>query len=495
MQSGSQLVQSPGASGAQPAESPGAPVALLAIAGLLVPALLAYFMTTGTDVKVFAVVLAIAAGVLIIASPYWGLVAYIGLLYVRPEETVSGLAGTHLVLAAAIITLVGTYLKMALNRESPARTPMTGLIIGFALWAVAGTLDQGTTSQAAQDLAKNVITVLLVLNLARTQQQQHTLNSAVIFFTLYLALYSIHLQYAGGGLVRSEGDQTTIQSQATGIFNDPNDLSAAIVAGLGMVLVRVRLERGWLRCLYAAAAGLMFWAIILCNSRGGFLATMICCCCVVVWGSKHRRRALLWLPVVVVTLLAFGGGRMTKYDTDDESANQRFWAWDAGVTALEQNPVRGLGYGQFPAYNGGLTAHNSFVLCFAELGLPGYLLWIACLYCAFRPGKLTEQESAENDIGFHGADSRGLHAEAERNLLESRIALAAFLSAAYWISRTYVPVLYLLIALPVAAQLVHSSRGTSKSAGARLQQLDWSRIALASLGSIIFIKMMADHYK
>jgi O-antigen ligase len=47
------------------------------------------------------------------------------------------------------------------------------------------------------------------------------------------------------------------------------------------------------------------------------------------------------------------------------------------------SPIFGVGLGQFTEH-APLTAHNSFVLTAAELGLPGMVLWTAVLYVAFK---------------------------------------------------------------------------------------------------------------
>jgi len=39
--------------------------------------------------------------------------------------------------------------------------------------------------------------------------------------------------------------------------------------------------------------------------------------------------------------------------------------------------VFGVGWGMFSDENAGLTAHNSIVLAMAELGMPGYVFWLA----------------------------------------------------------------------------------------------------------------------
>ena len=60
----------------------------------------------------------------------------------------------------------------------------------------------------------------------------------------------------------------------------------------------------------------------------------------------------------------------------DESNAGRLDAWSAGLGMFRQQPFFGVGYNMFTDHNE-ITAHNSFVLCFAELGLFGYFIWLA----------------------------------------------------------------------------------------------------------------------
>ena len=90
--------------------------------------------------------------------------------------------------------------------------------------------------------------------------------------------------------------------------------------------------------------------------------------------------ALAIAVTVGFVFLVLGPSRMTTFDSTEASANMRFWYWSFGVELLFQHPIFGAGYGQFLELNHGMLAHNSFVQCFAELGLVGYFFWIEIMF-------------------------------------------------------------------------------------------------------------------
>jgi O-antigen ligase len=66
-----------------------------------------------------------------------------------------------------------------------------------------------------------------------------------------------------------------------------------------------------------------------------------------------------------------------------EGGADRLDIWATGIDYIKHNPILGIGYLQFAELNG-LTAHNSIVVCAAELGIPGFLLWVMFVFTSFR---------------------------------------------------------------------------------------------------------------
>jgi hypothetical protein len=117
------------------------------------------------------------------------------------------------------------------------------------------------------------------------------------------------------------------------------------------------------------------------------------------------------------------------------------------------------------------------VLCFAELGLPAFCVWIALLILCLmelrqvRMMKVTlpehlqlQQYARAIELGFYG-----------------------FLTSAWFLSRTYVLTLYLLVALGAAAAVIARKLETP------VRRVELSRVArvsvFASCGVLVMIYM------
>src|SRR5581483_10041592 len=158
--------------------------------------------------------------------------------------------------------------------------------------------------------------------------------------------------------------------------------------------------------------------------------------------------------------------------SEDESAAARVDSWSEGIQMLKEQPLIGIGYRDYTDHNT-LTAHNSYVLCFAELGILGYFFWIALLVTTFM-----------QFAAFRNAEG-GTQPEIARWVNMARLSLIGFLFGAFFLSRTYIPLLYLLLGLAVAILSIGAQRGVAWSLPPSGKVL--SRIVGWEFGSIAFI--------
>ena len=249
--------------------------------------------------------------------------------------------------------------------------------------------------------------------------------------------------------------------RSLGFLNDPNDLAQAVVMVLPLLWGAYRRRRLFRNLVVVGVPGAMLlYTIFLTHSRGALLGIIA----LLVFGVRRRlgtvRTVMLALIVVVAASVGnFGGER--SYSTGEESAGERIEAWYSGLQMLRSQPVFGVGFGNFTDRNDGRTAHNSFVLSFAELGLLGSLLWVGLITGAYR--------ELEQTIELAPADS------IERKLAGLlRASLIGFMTCAWFLSRTYQPELFLLLAICL---------GTAYCARARFSAPDegktWPPISLA----------------
>jgi putative inorganic carbon (hco3(-)) transporter len=449
------------------------PILLVVAILLLIPGVLSYELVTGQDSHVIAMLIAAIGGLVIIARPFWGLIFFTSLLYIRPEESITAIQGLRLPLIVSLVTIISVFFQKLLKKEPLVKTPLNIMIIGFGIAVILSAIQRGVIDVAALDVSRLVILVFLVLNLVKSPKEYKIFSIAIILLTGYVSIYSIYLYTIGGALL----DHGEFRSQATGIFSDPNDLAGTIVAGLGMSLFQARAETKKLRLFYIIMSILFIYSIILTNSRGGLLSLILVLGCYI-YISVPKKIYSITILVVMSMIFLLKGGRSTNFDATEESANSRFWFWSTGVEELVHRPLFGVGYGGFPEINGGMTAHNSFVLCFGETGLVGYFFWLGCLYYS---------------LGyFLPKNKKNIMTEKDKlEILGNKLALCGFLFSAFWISRTYIPVLYLLISLPIAKEISCGSYQYKKF----LPKRDYINIIVINILSILLIYIIAIKYR
>jgi O-antigen ligase len=141
------------------------------------------------------------------------------------------------------------------------------------------------------------------------------------------------------------------------------------------------------------------------------------------------------------------GGRSFSIELD-ESASGRLEAWTEGLEMLKAHPILGVGYGQFLEHHP-LTAHNSLVLCVAETGLLGGFLWVGMFVVT-----LLELHRLKNLSGRQQFDDM-----ARRWATGLQLSVIGFIAAAFFLSRTFVPTIYLIIGLSAALAAIARSAG------------------------------------
>jgi putative inorganic carbon (hco3(-)) transporter len=167
--------------------------------------------------------------------------------------------------------------------------------------------------------------------------------------------------------------------------------------------------------------------------------------------------------VAVVGNMAAGRGFSSK----ERSAEERIEAWTVGIQLLRERPLTGAGYGNFTDHNP-LTAHNSFVLCFAELGLIGYFVWLGLIVLTYK--------------GLSAVVERLPQDSEERKMAGLlRSALVGFLACAWFLSRTYAPGLYFALAMCVATWWVAKQSIPDAAVRTELTAVSWRRDTLVMM--------------
>jgi hypothetical protein len=350
-----------------------------------------------------------------------GLLALIVVEYLRPQEYLPALATLPLLHVATALGVIGWVVDLRLGISRLERAPHLVLTILFSLWCIVTLLARAPDQVLTRAYALLVPIAIYAL-VAHGIQSFRMLQ--VVCATLLaigvalsaigveqgLAPYGCHkVALAGGQTIflsdgrlckerneceRSSGEPgadyvcekagllgtLSVQGRVRfrGTLQDPNELS--LVLGIAVPFAFAFLDRRrslprWVlvivTCILAGLCALFTM------SRGGQLVFLAVLAVYFVRRFGVRRGIaaglLLSLPILVL------GGRSGA----EESTAERINCWWVGLHLFAASPGFGVGFGQFLEHHY-QTAHNSFILAAAELGVPGMLLFTSILYVAVK---------------------------------------------------------------------------------------------------------------
>ena len=345
-----------------------------------------------------------------------GLIGLIVFMYLRPQEYYTFLQKApflYLFFAGAIGGLI-IDLKLRLLRPVPSR--LFWLSVIYTGWLVVVDFLKASSPIGPLTLYAMVFAMFLVISQAvQSFRAFRIVAGTVLAVGLVLALIGAHqgsaprgcLLTSGGHLGHGQPDgrhcetvmdclsedaepgadyscervglmgTTAIDDRVRyrGQLQDPNELALVVVAAMPFLFgFWIRRRDTFSKILGIVGVTLILKCVINTQSRGGMLIFLAVVG--VYFVRKYGIKYAVFGFFAMLPMLALGGRSGDKADASTEG---RYEAWRAGLDMLAMDPIFGVGHKQFTEYHH-LTAHNSYVLAFAETGVIGMFLWVSILY-------------------------------------------------------------------------------------------------------------------
>ena len=277
--------------------------------------------------------------------------------------------------------------------------------------------------------------VILLNNIEKLKQLIFILNLLMIWIAIY------GLLHAGKGPGNFLGDE--------------NDLALFLNLWLPFGFFLYTVEKNKLRkILFLIGLIIGVLGVVTSFSRGGFvgLALMM----IVAWlFSKQKIKSLIIIGILAFLVYQFGG---TKYvnemetitNTEESTARQRIWSWQASWNMFKHNPL-GVGGNnfqvRFPEYQPpefkramwGRVAHSLWFTLLPELGIFGVILYFWLLFYNFQDlfqiKSITKRLVSDEDFNYIQQISRAFMA-----------SIAGFLASGTFLSVLYYPHFWYLTA-------------------------------------------------
>ena len=301
-------------------------------------------------------------------------------------------------------------------------------------------------------MTKVVLILLMASHVVTTAKQFEGMLWVFILSGLYLG-YEL---YGGGGRFFGGRFHGGIGGSDFGEGNFLAAHFAFILPYVGVMLIKSAWKA---RAVLLLSAVFIVNSIVMTRSRGTFLALAVGAVfsLLLISGIKQYRKyvvVLIFVGMAGAVFLTDGSfwARMETLQVEnvedrDASAQGRLYAW-RGAWEMSKDYPLGVGVGEFFSHIGGYApemagrdAHSTYLRCLSELGFLGFALLMAIICNSFLI--LRKVEKASSSLEHDRVVNYQLF------IYATRLALIIYLTAATFITSTYIEEFYWLLLLPV----------------------------------------------
>ena len=255
------------------------------------------------------------------------------------------------------------------------------------------------------------------------------------------------------------------------VTGDPNYFTVSALLCLPVAFYMLQGERPkWEKVLCLGGLVMTLFAVTLGASRGGFLG-LLAASLLVMWRTRRRVRNL---TIVGALLLSFSLVLPTSpverllmpSRGDHEGVEVRKAVWRAGLRMVCENPLTGIGSGNFKPMVGSygdqdqdperVVAHNTYIEIAAELGLPGLLAFLGILFGSFYTLEQVRRKTSNSGQSLLHQVAQGIQA-----------GLVSYMVASFFVSAQYQKLFWLMIFLTICLPALERETSTGKVGGQR----------------------------
>jgi probable O-glycosylation ligase (exosortase A-associated) len=285
---------------------------------------------------------------------------------------------------------------------------------------------------------------------------------------LYIAAYAMtHAGRGSGSFLRDENDMALALCMA---FPYPYFIAQARSTTVKMKVL----------CWVTIIA--LLGGIAATTSRGGFVA-LLCVSAYILWIAKNKLRNIVIVILLAIVAVQFVPDEYvqrieTITDTENSSRNERLLSWRIGWEMFLDNPVLGVGPGNWPFHAGrvqmalpeyrsgdqvlaGRAAHSLWFTLLPELGIVGTVLFLLMVWEIMRRLKRSEQMLTR----LEASPYKGLHEDLMLTFA-MRASLIAYLTGGTFLSVLYHPHIPYLIGFVIALSRDVDARVAAVDVGA-----------------------------
>lgn len=311
--------------------------------------------------------------------------AYLMVIFIRPQDWIPAMLAfplADMVIGAGLVTAIFNLL----NKRQPIMVPQSYLLILYLAVTFLSNAAHGNMPVAIDQFMfflKRAATFLIFLLILNSPRRVKKTLDFFVFLSILLVFQGVYQSRMGLGVA----GQPLVQGNRicwVGMWDGPNVLALVFVLAATITAADIIGQGSVFKKMGAVAEAIILsYGIYLTNSRGGFIGLIVGVFAVFIFKMKNKAKATVLGTVIALIFLIFLAPSRMGEIRGETSAHERTWIWERGLSLLRENPVLGIGRGQFHAiYHE--VAHNNIVQDATEMGVSGLFLFLGIMYCSFK---------------------------------------------------------------------------------------------------------------
>lgn len=310
-----------------------------------------------------------------------GLYAYLVFQYIRPQDFHPLFYNLPVIEFLVPVIVIAAIIK-AIQQRQPISLPQNYFLIfyvGAVFLSLATFSMDAATAQFTEYLKKLTIFFMFLIAVDSRTKLKYVLYFIIILSAILAVEAMYHQAYSIGWAGQTFKDDRV---RWVGDWDGANVFALIFVISLGLSLEFLGNLRGFYTFVFnLIATGLLLTALYLTNSRGGVLAVLSLFVFYIAERARKSKKSVILGVLLLLVLYGNMPSRMNELSSGESSAHERTWLWEQGLGMMRENPVLGVGKGQFRLHStSGMVAHSNYVTNMAEVGFLGYFLWMGALY-------------------------------------------------------------------------------------------------------------------
>jgi hypothetical protein len=389
-------------------------------------------------------------------------ILYLVTAYLGPSTIFGPLAAAHIELILAALVLFVSLPTLGGGESFLGKTPQSLALVGLALTVLVSVLMTGWAGGATQAFLlfiPNAFAYFLVCLHCDSKKKLQVLILMLLFICLFIIAHGYNdLRH---GLIqspylfaqKSDAGEWFYRLKGLDFISDPNDFAQVLVCVTPLVFIfwkSKKMIRNFFFVVLPVCA--LLFGSFLTHSRGSVLGILA----MTVVAARRKVGTVVSLLMAgalfaAASALQFTGGREISAD----AGSGRMDAWAFGLQLLRAHPFIGVGYGRFTEYYF-ITAHNSIVVCAAELGFIGLFFWSLFLFPTMRDALAlaSPTQVSDGELLVPAKELFPMGAEKAVDVIDKTevnrlgrlmvLSLTGFLVTSWFLSRAYSMTLFLL---------------------------------------------------